>query len=308
MKTLSQHFDEMINDMNKNITQEELDQAYLKLCEFNTISHKGGKIVENNDITQCEDEIRQFTLKNKIYKVCVREIKKQNNIKYQIINFYSPESECVLLQIKFNEKKAHLIELIKQEGCLMEQKNKNNYENIPKETGELLMEIIIKICEKFEITELSLTDNSYIICKNDGNKRINLIYSKMMLDGETWYSKFGFEPKDQIDKIIYKKNQQIYNKIMTYNIKKEYFVKKILDKEKNNDNITKILNKYDEMKNDKLSIFMKWISKNFCNIYCEIYEYIYEKAGYSKYSTLQFILYFNTNLTEFVKMVKNIKI
>jgi len=62
------------------------------------------------------------------------------------------------------------------------------------------------------------------------------------------------------------------------------------------------------MKENKLNIFMQWISKNYCEIYSEIYEYIYRKAGYKKYSSLKFILKFNTDLSNFIEDVKNHRI
>ena len=137
------------------------------------------------------------------------------------------------------------------------QKKKNQYENLPKETGVLLMEIIIKVCKDFNMNVITLTDNSYILCNNDSNKRINLIYSKMMLDGESWYGKFGFEPEDKINKKIYKENQENYNKnILTKEIKKKNFIKEIIDKEKNKRMIKEIKDKYEEMKEERLSVFI----------------------------------------------------
>lgn len=170
-----------------------------------------------------------------------------------------------------------------------------------KDMGELLMEIVIKICIKLNINELTLTDNSYITCKTNPNKRINLVYSKMMLNGITWYSKFGFEPKEEVDKLIYIQNHEKYNKILTKDVKSKYFIKKIQDEHI----VNNILKKYEEMKEDMLFIFMTWISVNYCEIYSDIYEYIYEKAGYKKYSCLDFILQLNTDLPEFVNLVKN---
>lgn len=72
--------------------------------------------------------------------------------------------------------------------------------------------------------------------------------------------------------------------------------------------IKKIFSKYEEMREEKLSGFMKWISENHCSIYSEIYEYIYRKSGYEKYSSLEFVLELNTDLTGFVNMAKNGKI
>jgi hypothetical protein len=62
------------------------------------------------------------------------------------------------------------------------------------------------------------------------------------------------------------------------------------------------------MKEDKLSNFMSWIFDNHCNIYTDIYEYIYRKAGYKKYTSLKFVLILNTDLTNFVNLVKNGKL
>lgn len=149
-------------------------------------------------------------------------------------------------------------------------KKGNNYEDNPKEGGEILMEIIIKICEKLKIKEITLSDDSYILCATNTNARINLIYSKMLLDGDSWYGKFGFVPVEEFNK--------------------------------------KILEKYEEMSEEKLSLFMKWISENYCSIYSEIYEYIYKKSGYKKYSSLDFVLKLNSDLSEFVDLLKNGKL
>lgn len=131
----------------------------------------------------------------------------------------------------------------------------------------------------------------------------------MMLDGDSWYGKFGFESVDDYDKKIYKVNRENYNKnILTKDVKKEYFIKEIINKEKNKDQIKNILTKYDELKEEKLSVFLKWISENHCSIYSEIYEYIYKKSGYKKYSSLNFVLKLNTDLTDFINMVKNGKL
>ncbi len=307
MRTLSEHFYEITNRI--KINQELIDQAHLKISEINKEikKQKGGELVNEDELIKCEDEIKEFTLGNKIYKICVREIKKNKSEKYYIINFYSPSVECVILELSIKAKTAHLTELIKQDGCLMQKKNQ--YDDKPKETGVLLMEIIIKVCKEFNINEITLTDNSYILCKNNANARINLIYSKMMLDGESWYGKFGFEPVDEFDKNIYMENQENYKKNkLTKEIKKEYFTKDIIDKEKNKNNIKEIEKKYDEMREEKLSVFVGWISENYCSIYSEIYEYIYKKSGYKKYSSLKFVLKLNTDLTEFVNLVKNGKL
>ena len=157
-------------------------------------------------------------------------------------------------------------------------RKKKSISKYAKDMDELLMEIVIKICLKLNVNVLTLTDNSYISCKINQNKRINLVYSKMILNGIIWYSKFGFEPKEESDKLIYIQNHEKYNKILTKDVKPKYFIKKIQDV----NIINKILKKYEEMKEEMLYIFMLWISENYCVIYSDIYEYIYEKAIYKK--------------------------
>lgn len=306
MKTLSEHFGEMLYSV--KISDDERFNAYRKLSELNRRENNlmvGGEIVDDNDLLKCTDEIRQFTFGDKTFKGCVRKIiRNKNKMEYYLINFYSPGTECLVMQIDKNKKEAYLVEIIKQTGCLMECKKDKKYENMPKDMGELLMEIVIKICIKLNLNKLSLTDNSYITCKSNFNKRINLVYSKMIIDGTTWYSKFGFEPIEEVDKYIYIQNQKKHNETLTKNVKLKYFTNKIQDKQI----INNISEKYKEMYDKKLSFFMKWISEEYCNIYSDIYEYIYEKAGYKKYSSLDFILKLNTDLTEFVDLVKNSKI
>ena len=70
----------------------------------------------------------------------------------------------------------------------------------------------------------------------------------------------------------------------------------------------KYIGKTEKSELEKLYLFIKWISENYCSIYSEIYEYIYKKAGYKKYSSLDFILKLNTDLSEFVNLVKNGKL
>lgn len=104
MKTLSEHFMEIIS--NKKIPQQLIDLSLIKISEINKkeisdILQKGGRLVKKTDLKKCEDEIKEFVLDDRIYKICVREIKKR----YYIINFYSPSVECVILELKLKEKK-----------------------------------------------------------------------------------------------------------------------------------------------------------------------------------------------------------
>jgi hypothetical protein len=252
---------------------------------------RGGNTVNERELLTCQDDIEQIILRNETYNICVRRITDNKIEEYYIINFYSTDTNCVILQIDIKNKICHLTELLKQQGCIMKKKSNNKYKDNIKECGEILMEIIIKICEKMKIKEIQLLDNSYKECIKDGNRsRINLITSKMMLDGDTWYGKFGFEPKTDEDKEIYKYNQYNYNIYFTKNMNMNKVIKKIQNKDKLVKEIDIIKKKYEEMKESKLSVYMKWLSNNYCGIYSDVYEYVYRKAGYKNYSSNIFIL------------------
>lgn len=63
---------------------------------------KGGEIVNKNDLLNCEDKIEQFTINDNNYKKCLRKIKNTNGEYYYIINFYSSDTNCVLLALIFS--------------------------------------------------------------------------------------------------------------------------------------------------------------------------------------------------------------
>ena len=278
MKTLMEHFNEMNNLFELIITQKEKTYIYRKLNKINADKFQkkldGGTLVKNNVLDECKESIKQIVINDETYKFCVRLIKntKEKEEQFYIINFYSPSFECVVLQIDTKNRKAHLTDIYKQQGCLMK-KYYSFYDDDSKNSGEILTMIVIDICKKFNVSEITLLDESYINCKNNKDRdcRINLLISKMIIDGVSWYGKFGFEPVDLYDKNIYKHNQLINKMIFTKNITKEQLIKKIsdFDKEKNFYDINKILKKYDEMKEQRLSNFMLWFSHNYCYIYCQ---------------------------------------
>lgn len=122
-KSLIEHFNEMnhykLNNNEKTIIYQKLNK--IKVDELEKIL-KGGEIVNKNDLLNCEDKIEQFTINDNNYKICVRKIKNTDKEYYYIINFYSPEANCVLLQMDIKNKKVHLTELLKQQGCVMKKK------------------------------------------------------------------------------------------------------------------------------------------------------------------------------------------
>jgi hypothetical protein len=203
-------------------------------------------------------------------------------------------------------------------------------------TGDILMKILIKLLKTFEkfshIKTLELEDTTIKICPypHVGAKSIShydmklmLIYLKMIMDGETYYSKYGFEPKKvKQDNIktnrlvtnyqIYKYNQKLFNTnknqmksqdiIDVITKKIEYKYKHKILCEKINDDaelfydkiIKSYLNKHETI---NTSNFIKRLvkfafnekydkdkRKITWNFVHEIYVNLYKKIGYKEYN------------------------
>ena len=57
------------------------------------------------------------------------------------------------------------------------------------------MKIIDKLCEKYKIHEIELTDNSKYTCKDNTAIKIDLLLGRTLTHTLPYYSKFGFFPK-----------------------------------------------------------------------------------------------------------------
>lgn len=297
VKSLYEHFNDIIKMCNITLCLEEKSIISKKINKYgidrlNKIL--GGDIVNKEELDKCKYNVQEIILNNNKYNICVRRVIENKELEYYIINFYSKNMNCIILQINIEDRICHLTDLIKQQGCLMT-KIGNNYNDNIESIGKILVEIVIKICEKLEMKEIQLLDNSHISCKNINNKYFSIILSKstMLLEGDTWYCKFGFEPNNKEDKEIYFINKNNFTKCITKMISIDKIIKKIPNKNNFINEINEIKQKYNELYNKKLNIFMYWISRRHCEIYSYIYEYVYKKAGYKEYISNTFSLYLN---------------
>jgi len=294
VKSLYEHFNDIIKLCNINLCLEEKSIISKKINKYGIDrlnKFLGGDIVDKEELNKCKYNVHQIILNNNKYNICVRRVIENKELEYYIINFYSKDMNCIILQINIEDRICHLTDLIKQQGCLMT-KIGNNYNDNIESMGKILLEIVIKICEKLEIKEIQLLDSSHISCKNINNKyfSINLSKSTMLLEGDTWYGKFGFQPNNKEDKEIYFANKNNFTKCITNMISIDKIIKRIPNKNNFINEINEIKQKYLELYNKKLNIFMYWISRKYCEIYSYIYEYVYKKVGYKEYISNIFYL------------------
>jgi hypothetical protein len=187
--------------------------------------------------------------------------------------------------IDHKEGIANLHELNQDEACYSID---NNQKITYALTGSLLLKMAIKFIEsvkdEYKLKFIQLTDNALKYC---GYKRINLSDMYMLLNGDTWYGKYGFIPIKSIDTKsvvenkdylnLYSKNKKIIDKTYVYHI--ENMEQYLLDSlRKNNININKnhIKNYVNKYRNLKLSDFLRKFLKNY-DKNCKLFEYFYKK-------------------------------
>ena len=189
----------------------------------------------------------------------------------------------------------------------------SNYDNclwcvdkdIPFKIGDVFVRIIINICKKKEMKKIVLTDNSNIGCFDTYNKKLDrnkeyvrndkfiLKVLRTLTDGEPYYCKFGFLPKDS-DIKVYNHNQKIFKKEpLMKNIDLDKLIKDYIKEPKYIDVYKKIIK---PIINDNpniivsdfikkiLSINLTQLEKSIiCFILNKIYFDIYKVCGYEYY-------------------------
>lgn len=160
-------------------------------------------------------------------------------------------------------------------------------------TGSALLEIGINFIKELKkkyknINRIVIADNSLKSYKNKVFK-FPILYS--LINGHTWYGKYGFRPyddvKNQPDKVLlnkYNNNLEIIKKKEIKDLKNlNIFFKEVMDKY-NIEKITKekLLNFIKNNPTEKLSTFINALSLNlevFYQLLYEIYEKIYNAIG-----------------------------
>jgi hypothetical protein len=279
-----------------------------------TNKKSNNKLILSNQ-KQKGGKIKEITIDNTTYTYDIEygESIDQNfsNYEVQFVTINDYKTKCAVILINKNTKEANIQSVANYNDCIICSDDKIKYK-----VGDILMQIMLYQCKKFNIKKVSLEDNSK---KYFTGASIELIYFRTMTQGLPYYVKFGF--KSLYSQLIIRSNN--------YNFKTDPKLLKdtIIDLFKNtvdiskNKTLYKIFTKTLEKFNDEISIKKylnylfnlaeieeKQISKlreenikniendfNIMNNYAFIITYllksVYIKANYSMLPSNTFILY-----------------
>lgn len=229
-------------------------------------------------------------------------------------NFYCFDDECVseyVLTSKTNDKCA--VVFVGHKSKIAYIQNINNVMGCIKDGlvyshgGTTLLKavfsLMIALQKDIGITRIQLKDNSQKFCYNSNGKVYNPIRlpeMSFLLNGDTWYGKYGFRPYDDITNELdenlnneYLKNKKIISKAR---VKDVAIYKYIIDASKKLDIKVNLPNikKFIEKKADQsLSSFLKDFLKNYdhmCGLFSGIYLQIYKELKMYSFYNLSFYL------------------
>lgn len=188
-------------------------------------------------------------------------------------------NDCVTVIISKEDKTAEIHGIGNINNCI-----RYTNENI----GSLLLKITIKMLEKYHkqlnIKKIILTDNSIKKCK-----KVDIILSifLILLTGDTWYGKYGFEPQDKTLRDKYKKNKEIMSKLTISDIDLIKYIKLTKD-DTIIKNTIKIINKNPQMLlKNYLQNFMKTYD-NMCKYFYKFYKILFNDIGLYNFYQLSF--------------------
>lgn len=121
--------------------------------------------------------------------------------------YSTDELECVSILIDKENKLAEIHGISNYDTCTLISVSNQSI-------GSLLLKITIKMLKKYkeilEINKITLTDNTIKKCKY---KDINLSMMLTLINGDTWYGKYGFIPSNKKLISFYENNKKIINNI-----------------------------------------------------------------------------------------------
>jgi len=245
------------------------------------IIYKNSQLLRDN-----KTQIKKFFNKEIIQKGGGEDLiinyKKNEYIYTQIMDedyyiLYSKDDiDCVSVVIDKEKKVGEIHGIGNYKSCLIDSNTK---------VGSTLLKITIKMLKKYKdtfcINKIILTDNSLKKCESN-RKDIILSHMLILLNGDTWYGKYGFRPIDintyEYNEILNEKYNN--NKLIINNITiKEANIIKYIKMTKNND-IIKAVEKI--LENDE-NMLLKDFLQRFLNEYqstCEYFSIFYEKLYY----------------------------
>jgi hypothetical protein len=230
-----------------------------------TNNQLGGGLVSNNLV--------EYEENGKHYEFNIRRYKDDDITRIAIVS--NDEQECVTVLIHDGTHEAILNNMTYMDNCARQGLKRPG-------GGSLLLRVIYKYLtdrkSDLKIDKLVLSDYSFLHCEKCGHS-LKLSRLKMLLDGETWYTKFGFRPWDQ------ETHKQDLKLLKAYNLNKQ-IAKDLTVNDIDLHNIIKTINKterkisYDlksvvsiAKNHTKLASFIKELMKQ-KEKYCCLVEYI----------------------------------
>jgi hypothetical protein len=192
----------------------------------------------------------------------------------------SNTQECILIIIDKKTKLTHIQTLSYFPDCITDNITQGGL-------GTLLLKTTLSFLKtnknKYNIKRVTLKDNSYKMCYSGNNISLSKMY--VMMNGDTWYGKYGFRPYDSINNkpdelktTFYLKNKQIMQNIKIKDVSNLYdIIKKSYNKELHKGiNLNVIKKTIKENPNEKLTKFIK----SFLTFYdktCSLFEKFYNE-------------------------------
>jgi hypothetical protein len=257
----------------KNIIKNNLIKNN-KLFKYKSIIDRLNKYIQNGG-------------NKKIYKIEY----KDEEYTFELLDDIDPTSKIYVLQSKNSDTDCVMLS-IDTENKLASINNITTFPDLKcsdtliTNIGSHLMIIVIKLIKKykdeFDVNKILLTDHSFLYCENI---KANIILSDLYIlkTGNTFYGKFGFLPYDEnknYKKLYisqYNKNKEILHNLLVKDSYLLYYLNKYQSKYTNID-ISDLINLTNDHINDKLTDYITRISSRviFAEI-CMVLNYIIPK-------------------------------
>jgi hypothetical protein len=230
------------------------------------------------------DKHYEVTVHGNKYVVKIRTYKNDRTdkeVEYSVISLDNTASNCITIIVNKDGDHADIQGVQKNPVCGIQVDKQGNMTPLTEKTGSVMMWIAIEWCKYKGVKVIRLIDNGQIRCGGDASFQLSMAY--IMTHGYPWYSKFGFEYRDEITRRDYNHNIELFKKALTKHIP----MKKLL---KFSPLSEQIINKYNELSDKPASKFIKWLQHYDCTTFASIYDVIYNELGYRSLSKTYMVL------------------
>ena len=196
------------------------------------------------------------------------------------------KTECVMMYYT-DHNEVLVNDLLSYKDCCINITNKENKCN-----GLLLMKILMRFLINNKFKKIIIDDQSTYYCNSSSYK---LIYANTLCYGTSWYFKYGFRFINDKDNKRMEQNKKKLEKIKINDIKLDILIKVINDIESKfiykitDEMITKSINDitdyYNKNLDKNIDELFGYIKYNYCDIFCQIYEVIYESLELNRYKS-----------------------